>query len=94
MSSTKEKTKRGRPVVHNDLSVAEAEALRVALDEDPLLPESVKTVRNALGLTQATFGAKCGASKRTVQDWEAGLRACKGAWRLQVIGLSKKVKPI
>lgn len=36
--------------------------------------ERIKAIRSSLGLTQVAFAARYGIPRRTVEDWERGLR--------------------
>lgn len=38
--------------------------------------ETIRAIRKETGLSQAAFGTRFGIPKRTIQDWEAGLRTC------------------
>lgn len=42
------------------------------------LPDSVRTLRERMGLSQAAFAALLGVSLRTLQDWEQGRRKPTG----------------
>lgn len=83
---------RGRPVIKTHLDDEAIEELQTLLEQDPLPADAIRTTRHAMGLSQTAFAEKVGAKRRTVQDWESNLRSCKGAWRLCVIGLAKKVR--
>ena len=37
---------------------------------------TIKEIRQYTGLTQAEFARRYGIPKRTVENWEAGTRAC------------------
>lgn len=89
-----QKSNLGRPVIHIDLTKSEHDELVEQLEEDPLPPETVRTVREALGLSQEDFGEKVGAARRTVQDWEAGARNCRGPARMLVLKVASKIKPV
>ena len=88
----KAEPKRGRPILKTALNEDEVGQLQAMLDEDPLPADAVRVTRNAMGLSQTAFAETVGAKRRTVQDWENGLRSCKGAWRLLVVGHAKKIK--
>ncbi len=46
-------------------------------------PEQVRQHRACLGLSQAAYGARLYAARRTVQDWESGARRMPAAvWTL------------
>lgn len=46
-------------------------------------PDTIRTTRLSLGLTQAQAGAVVGASVRTWRAWEAGFRVMPGSkWEL------------
>ena len=38
--------------------------------------QTIKDIRQSTGLSQAKFGALLKIPKRTLQDWEQGLRQC------------------
>ena len=49
-------------------------------------PDTIRTTRLALGLTQQQAGALVGASARTWRAWEAGFRVMPGSkWELFLI---------
>lgn len=45
-------------------------------DTDMTTKEQILSTRRSTGLSQAAFGRRFGIPKRTIQDWEAGLRSC------------------
>lgn len=94
MSQDTQKNKSGRPIIKDDLDKKALAELNALLKEDPLPPQAVVDVRHALGLSQTDFGEKLGVARRTVQDWEHGLRACKGAARMFVIESAKSIETV
>lgn len=46
-----------------------------------------KEAREALGLTQDGFAAMLGASKRSVANWEGGLKPPLGPARILLVGI-------
>lgn len=46
--------------------------------------KEIKEARLKLGLTQEKFGEKLGSAKRTVQDWESGLRNPSGPAKILI----------
>jgi len=38
------------------------------------IKERIRSARAEMNLTQEAFGARLGVAKRTVQDWESGIR--------------------
>ena len=44
-------------------------------------PEEIKSLRKSLNMTQNTFAAAVGVSKKTVEAWEAGTNSPIGAAR-------------
>lgn len=51
---------------------------------DPITPESIKTARQRLGLTQAEFAARIGVSTQAVSFWERGTRTPTGLYATAV----------
>ncbi len=46
-------------------------------------PEALRSLRLAAGWTQEECAAKVGSTRRTLQDWEAGIAAMHpGLWEL------------
>jgi len=52
----------------------------VAEGDGPLTPEGVKALRTRLGLTQAAFAERLGASAQAVSFWERGTRSPRGLY--------------
>ncbi len=50
--------------------------------------EEIKGIRNSMGMTQETFAAVVGVSKKTVEAWEAGTNAPIGS-ACRMIGMLK-----
>lgn len=57
-------------------------------------PQDIKSRRQALGLSQAQFGAALGMSTRSVEEWEAGRRAPPGLLALALAQLEATSAPV
>lgn len=62
-----------------DAVTNEGRAAATEKEEFPTMqPDEMKSIRADMGLTQVEFGKLLGVPKRTVQNWEGGLRAIPG----------------
>jgi len=65
----------GQEILHSIQEIKSGKVGRVTVF---MSPRDIKTVRKALGVTQASFAAMLNISPRTVQDWEQGRRKPEG----------------
>lgn len=59
----------------------------------PPMPEEIRAFRQATGLSQAEMAQLLGASKRAVEEWEAGRRVALPMLRLAMAAINDQIAP-